>query len=339
MKIASDWENQPILATTSKISTRNDKIKKRKGKIMRTFGIDLSHWEGRIDWAAAAPAIGFAYFKCTDGVKFTDNQFAYNARGCSGTGLPHAPYHYFQPHLDPTAQAEHFIATAGLNYKRYIVDVESPEWDPKIVQKLHAFLERVEKLTGTRPAIYTSAGYWNDYIQPLPSWTGSYDLIVAHYTAAHAPLLPHGWTKYTIWQFSDFWNVPGNQAVVDGNWFNGSLEQCRQWFGNYKPDPLSHLPTQMAETEQAQDALGLGGVGFQLGSLFENLHIRQSPSMNARIAGNLAKGEIVDVEQLGGHDVWIKHERGWTAVEIEGYRYMSVVTNSEKISRAMEVEK
>ena len=146
------------LAKFAKPPATSMQIKKRKEISMRTFGMDVSHWEGRIDWAATAPAIGFAYFKCTDGVKFTDNQFANNARGCSGAGLPHAPYHYFQPLLDPTAQAEHFIATAGLNYMRYIVDVEAPEWDPKIVQKLHAFLERVEKLTGTRPAIYTSAG-------------------------------------------------------------------------------------------------------------------------------------------------------------------------------------
>ena len=113
--------------------------------------------------------------------------------------------------------------------------------------------------------------------------------------------------KYIIWQFSDFWNIPGSEAVVDGNWFNGSLEQCRQWFGNYKP--ALPFTDQMAETEQAQDPELEGW--FQR-SLFDNLHIRQSPSMNARITGNLEKGEIVEVEDLGGDDVWIRHERGWS---------------------------
>jgi hypothetical protein len=31
------------------------------------------------------------------------------------------------------------------------------------------------------------------------------------------------------------------------------------------------------------------------------------------------------VEQLGGNGVWIKHDRGWSAVEIGGYRYMELV--------------
>jgi GH25 family lysozyme M1 (1,4-beta-N-acetylmuramidase) len=276
---------------------------------MRTFGIDVSHWEGKIDWEIAAQAIGFAYYKCTDGIRYIDDQFLNNQRGCAEVGLPHAPYHYFQPALDPTLQAEHFIHTAGKQYCKYIVDVEARERDPKITQKVFAFLERVEQLTGSRPAIYTSAGYWNDFIQPQPAWAGAYDLLVAHYTAAHIPLLPSGWKQFAIWQFSDYWDLPGCAEHADANWFNGSLEQCRVWFGNaqeIKPQPPAVNP-------------------FKLRSLFENLHIRQSPNMNARITGKLEKDESVEVEQLGGYDVWVRHARGWTAVERGGYHYMEVV--------------
>jgi hypothetical protein len=28
---------------------------------------------------------------------------------------------------------------------------------------------------------------------------------------------------------------------------------------------------------------------------------------------------------FSGQDVWVKHARGWSAVEIDGYRYMEVV--------------
>ena len=276
---------------------------------MRTFGIDVSHWEGIIDRQAAAPSLGFAYYKCTDGIRYVDDQFLNNQRGCNEVGLPHAPYHYFQPSLDPTTQAEHFIHTAGKHYNKYILDVEAKERDPKITHKLFTFLERVEQLTGTRPVIYTSAGYWNEFIQPQPAWAGAYDLIVAHYTAAHAPILPIGWEKYTLWQFSDYWDFPGCDEQADANWFNGSLEQCRAWFGNY-------LEVQPQPPE-------IRSLKFR--SLSDNLHIRQSPSMNARITGELAKGENVELEQLGGYDVWVRHARGWTAVERGGYRYMDVV--------------
>lgn len=276
---------------------------------MRTFGIDVSHWEGTIRWQEAAPTISFAYFKCTEGTRFVDGQFARNQRGCTEAGIPHAPYHYFQPSLDPVSQADHFIATAGKRFSRYIVDVEAPERDVNITRKLRSFLDRVQVLTGTRPAIYTSLGHWNEFIKPRPDWAGEYDLIIAQYTAARVPVLPSGWSKWVIWQFSDYWNFPGCDEIADGNWFNGHLEQCRAWFGNYHPPATTQPPAEN---------------GLTLRSLFDNLHIRQSPNMQARITGKLTKGETVKADQLSGFDVWIKHARGWSAVERGGYRYMEV---------------
>jgi lysozyme len=275
---------------------------------MRTLGVDVSHWEGNIDWKAAAPTIGFVYYKCTDGERFVDPLFPANKQGCSAAGLAHAPYHYFQPELDPRAQAEHFIKSAGNGYQKYIVDVEEPRHVPKITQNLHSFLVRVEQLSASRPVIYTSAGYWNEFMIPCPDWSQDYELIVAHYTLAHRPTLPQGWTDWRIWQFSDDWNFSGCSELADADWFNGSLEACQAWFGN-------------AKTPETPPTVR---VGLKLQSLFDELRIRQSPNLKARVIGKLKKGEQVQVEELGGYDVWIRHARGWTAVEIEGYRYMSV---------------
>jgi GH25 family lysozyme M1 (1,4-beta-N-acetylmuramidase) len=75
---------------------------------MHTFGIDVSHWEGLINWQLAAPSINFAYYKCTDG-NGSLTPASTKPAGLFEAGLPHAPYHYFQPTLDPVAQAEHFI--------------------------------------------------------------------------------------------------------------------------------------------------------------------------------------------------------------------------------------
>ncbi len=280
---------------------------------MRTFGIDVSHWEGSIDWQTAAPTLGFAYFKCTDGLRFIDSQFQHNQHLCNALGIAHAPYHYFQPALDPTAQADHFIATAGKEYHRYIVDVEAPERVTELSARLLAFLQQVEKLTGVRPAIYTSSGYWSDYVHPKPAWAGEYDLVIAQYSAARAPMLPPGWTDYVIWQFTEYWNIPGCQEEVNGNWFNGSLQQCRDWFGNYR-----------SASEPPAGELKPQGQPLVMYPLFDNLNIRQSPNMQARIVGKLTKDELVKVEQVGGVDVWVRHARGWSAVERGGYRYMEV---------------
>jgi GH25 family lysozyme M1 (1,4-beta-N-acetylmuramidase) len=274
---------------------------------MPTLGVDVSHWEGTIDWSTAAGAIGFAYFKCTDGIKLVDSQFEQNRGGVSTVGIPHAPYHYYQPTLDPLVQAEHFIRTAGTDYPRYIVDIESPDRIFDSAARLQAFLQQVEHLTTRKPAIYTSAGYWNEFIQPTPAWASQYDLVVAHYTTQHAPTLPHGWDHWTIWQFSEHFWFPGCLETADGNWFNGSLSDMRKWFGNYRPvDPPVYNRTRVR-------------------SQLNELHIRMNPTTYSKEIGHLSKGEIVEIEELGGSDVWIKHERGWTAVECKGYRYMEVI--------------
>jgi lysozyme len=276
---------------------------------MRTLGVDVSHWEGNIEWQAALRNISFAYYKCTDGIRFVDSQFRNNRQGCAAAGLAHAPYHYYQPALDPTVQAEHFIQTAGKDYPRYIVDVEQPEREENITQKLHTFLEKVEQLTTKRPAIYTSAGYWNEFIHPKPEWASNYDLIVAHYTLAHQPMLPMGWVTWRIWQFSDYWNFAGCDEQADADWFNGSLEECQAWFGNARAPKVAAPETG----------------NLKLRSLFDELRIRQSPNLKARLNGKLRLGEVVEAEELGGFDVWVRHARGWTAVERGGYRYMEVV--------------
>jgi GH25 family lysozyme M1 (1,4-beta-N-acetylmuramidase) len=274
---------------------------------MRTIGIDVSHWEGQIDWQTASQVIGFAYYKCTDGLSFVDDTFEANRAACDQVGLAHAPYHYFQPGLDPLAQADHFIQTAGKGFKKYIVDVEEDaNADNNLSGDLLTYLLRVFMLTGIRPVIYTSPGFWNEHLRPAPAWTKNYELIVAHYTAAHLPTVPVGWNNWSIWQFSDYYFVPGCSCEVDGDWFNGDLAACRQWFGNYRQvEPATY--------------------SFRARSLFNQLHVRLEPSTLAKETDHLAKGDEVIVEDLGGQDVWVRHSQGWTCVEKGGYRYMEII--------------
>jgi lysozyme len=283
---------------------------------MKTIGADVSHWEGLINWPEAARWLPFVYYKCTDGVKGVDNTFANNKAGCQAAGMPHAPFHWFQPEQDPIRQADHIVDTAGspagssggAGYTRYIADVEQAPIEPTgFVQNVYSFLLQVEKRTAIKPAIYTGPDFWNTNMRPKPKWAREYDLIVANYTLNAMPTLPIGWDTYVIWQYTKWSYFPGIDGQVDGDWFNGSLEQMRRWFGNYKP-------VDQPETQP-----------LQLKSLFSNLHIRQQPSKLAKEIGHLAKNEVVTLEDIGGQDTWVHHSRGWTAIEIGGYRYMEIV--------------
>ncbi len=273
---------------------------------MKTHGVDVSHWEGFIDWQVASRWVPFVYYKCTDGIGVVDSTFEHNRQYCDQLGIPHAPYHYFQPLQDPYVQANWFISTAGKKiYKRYVVDVEEEGDD--IPGRLLTMLLRCEQLTGIKPAIYTSPGFWNEFVKPKPAWARVYDLIVAHYTMETRPTLPIGWDYWTAWQYTDHYNFPGCNEVADGDWFNGHLAQARGWFGNY------------------QEIAAPVYFHTRLRSHFDQLHIRKNPNTKSKEIDHLAKGEEIELEELGGKDVWVLHSRGWTCVEKDGYRYMEVV--------------
>ena len=84
-----------------------------KGPVVK--GVDVSHYDGTIDWAAANKAgIAFAFMKSTEGTGFVDPQFAANWKGAGDAGVIRGAYHFFRPATDATAQADFFVQTTGV---------------------------------------------------------------------------------------------------------------------------------------------------------------------------------------------------------------------------------
>lgn len=73
-------------------------------------GIDVSHWQGTIDWnAAAADGVEFVFIKATEGGDYTDPAFAANWSGSSRAGIRRGAYHFYRPQTDAAAQAQQFL--------------------------------------------------------------------------------------------------------------------------------------------------------------------------------------------------------------------------------------
>jgi len=79
----------------------------------RARGIDVSHWDGLLDWASIATnGIDFAIAKATDGTAnqaaggAVDAQFANNWAGIAGAGLIRGAYHFIGPPQQTTPQAQ-----------------------------------------------------------------------------------------------------------------------------------------------------------------------------------------------------------------------------------------
>lgn len=190
-------------------------------------GIDVSHWQGAIDWPRVADdGVAFAFIKATEGGDYVDPAFAANWAGAAQAGVMRGAYHFYRPQTDAAAQAEHFLRTVQLRAGDLppVLDVEVTDGRSAsaIAAGVRTWLETVERATGRRPIVYTRAGFWNQ----VGGGFGAYPLWVAHYGVA-SPAIPADWARWTFWQHSDTGRVAGIGGDVDLDWFTGGWEELR----------------------------------------------------------------------------------------------------------------
>jgi lysozyme len=191
---------------------------------MATIGVDVSIYQGDIDWykVAEGSSVKFAYAKCTEGTQYFDPFYNRNHDGAKAHGLSFGGYHYLDGNYDADEQAEWFLTSSNgrLGNLLPMLDVEEPGIS---VDKITQFTKIVEGQIGTKMIIYTSAYYWNDVLNGSDAFSG-HPLWVANYTDAQQPYLPTGWSTYKLWQFSSSGSVTGIKGPVDLDTILGSLQ-------------------------------------------------------------------------------------------------------------------
>ena len=198
-----------------------------------TNGIDVSHYNGVVDWARVAKAgIAFAYAKATEGAVHQDTEFTTNYAGIGQNAILRGLYHFFRPSADAQAQATNFLKSLpqlviGDLPPALDVEVSDGQGAQVIVNGIQQWLNQVEATLGCTPVIYTSASFWNANLARNTTFS-RYPLWVAHYTHNPAPNLPAGFADFTLWQYSESGQVPGITGSVDMNRFNGTIDDLRQ---------------------------------------------------------------------------------------------------------------
>src|SRR5688572_25104565 len=77
-------------------------------------GIDVSYWQGTIDWpSVAAAGIDFAYIRVTHGLTVIDTQFDRNWAGARDNGIIRGAYQYLEPSEDAAEQAQLMLDLMG----------------------------------------------------------------------------------------------------------------------------------------------------------------------------------------------------------------------------------
>jgi lysozyme len=189
-------------------------------------GIDVSHYQGTVSWQQVRTAgIQFAFAKATDGLTWTDPNFATNWAGMKDAGLLRGAYHFFEPADDAAQQAEFFLSTVQVETGDLppVLDVETAGASSEALwQGVQTWLDQVEAATGVQPILYMSPGFANEY--GAPSSLAAYPLWIAQY-GVDQPTLPTGWAAWLIWQYSETGSVSGVVGNVDRDELNGPITE------------------------------------------------------------------------------------------------------------------
>ncbi|TPG73172.1 hypothetical protein EEL31_02010 [Brevibacillus laterosporus] len=73
-------------------------------------GIDVSKWQGEINWnQVASDGVKYAFIKATEGTSLVDRKLNENTQGANRAGIKVGYYHFAHPDMSPQDQANHFL--------------------------------------------------------------------------------------------------------------------------------------------------------------------------------------------------------------------------------------
>lgn len=189
-------------------------------------GIDVSAWQGDIDWpAVAGDGQKFAFIRVSDGTTYIDDYFEPNWQQARDAGLIVGAYQYFRPGQDPIAQADILLQKMGPlepGVLPPVIDVEASDGlDPaQVTNRVGQWIDHVEGALGVKPIVYTGKYFWQASVGSA-EWA-AYPLWIAQYGPV-CPDLPDQWSAWEFHQTSSTGKVAGVGGNVDTNLFNGDL--------------------------------------------------------------------------------------------------------------------
>ena len=197
-------------------------------------GIDVSRWQGDINWARVAGAgITHAIAKMTEGGTYTDPKFVENFQGMRANGLKAGVYHYFRAlsstPCEQLANIKARLDEVGFKVGQDIlaIDVESKGNEKASPDQMAdglfqlVTLIRVALLDGAYPYIYASPNYWSNSVAWRKYDFSECPLWIAHWEVTE-PTVPQTWSEkgksWQWWQHSSKGHVVGIEGEVDLNW-------------------------------------------------------------------------------------------------------------------------
>lgn len=193
---------------------------------MEVKGIDVSAWQGQIDWkTVAAYGMDFAILRITEAGNVIDKHFERNYTECQKYNIPTGVYKYSYAMTIAEIQSEARKIVSVLNGRK----LQYPVWlDLEHNNQRSLGAENIHKMAEAFEKIITAAGYkfgiycnvdW--YMNVICSHLKKYDFWIARY-----PANDDGWLQERLrpgfgvgWQYSSKAKIPGINGTVDRNVF------------------------------------------------------------------------------------------------------------------------
>ena len=201
--------------------------------------IDVSEWQGNIDWEKVKPHIDGAILRCGYGSDYAhqdDSKFKRNADECTRLGIPFGVYLYSYAKTVEQAKSEaahalRLVKPYKLAYPIYL-DLEEHGTQQGAVERAIVFGDIIEK-AGYWCGVYANLSWWNNYLKGLDrftKWVAQYNN-VCQYTGSYLDM----------WQYTSRCLVDGIQGGIDMN-------ECYRDFpaeilGGKKPEKVEPVRT------------------------------------------------------------------------------------------------
>lgn len=192
------------------------------------FGVDVSDWQGKIDWEAAkAAGVQFAMIKAGSGQSGSEDTFRYNADECTRLGIPFGVYFFSYAYNTDYARKEarrclEMVRGYKLSYP-IVWDYEYASYDYNVSMGVtptrslvsdmaRAFLEEIEA-AGHYAALYANPDYINRFFDAR--LINRYDIWLAQWQGndkrpEDKPPMAGG-----MWQYSNQGHIDGIPERVD----------------------------------------------------------------------------------------------------------------------------
>lgn len=182
-----------------------------------TEGIDVSHYQGSIDWSSVAKGgkISYAFVKASESNYFIDDYYDYNISEGRKHGITMGSYHFFRANVNMTEQFHHMISVIDPKKQDIVpmIDVEAANGvsSDRFAKRLKEFLDMVENYYGRPPILYTYVNFYNKYM----AYRGfdRYPLMIAFYNEL-VPSVDDG-NQFIMWQYSCRGRIDGIRGDVD----------------------------------------------------------------------------------------------------------------------------